>query len=172
MHLLGASCDQLVHRLLAPLAPPGLGLGGSLGGNLPRRPRRLSPVRSPAGSAAPAPVLVLLFAAPLAVNLIHLGGGRCLWCQNRHEAHSRCGCARHHRSRHQLRDHLLLRAGCSSLLLLLHPDGLLLLKLLDQLLLGELKVLSLLLLLLRLLVLSRLGCRLPLKNGQLDRSLN
>jgi len=58
------------------------------------------------------------------------------------------------------------------LLLLLHPDGLLLLKLLDQLLLGELKVLSLLLLLLRLLVLSRLGCRLPLKNGQLDRSLN
>ena len=95
-----------------------------------------------------------------------------MWCEDRHEAHSRCGCARYHR--HQLRDHLLLRAGCSSLLLLLHPDGLLLLKLLDQLLLGELKLLSrlLLLLLLRLLVLGRLGCRLPLKNGQLDWPLS
>ena len=168
MHLLGASCDQLVHRLLVPLAPPALGEGGSLGGGLPRRPRRRSPVCccSPAGSAAPAPVLLVLV-APLAVDMVHLGGERRrLWPQNRHEAHSRCGCARDHCS--QLRDQFLLRAGHSARLLLLHPEGLLLLQLVKQLLLAEPKGM----LLLWRLLLCRLGCRLPLKNGQLDRSLN
>ena len=167
MHLLGASCDQLVHRLLAPLAPPALGMGGSLGGGLPRRPRRRSPVCccSPAGSAAPAPVLLVLVAA--AVDLVHLGGERRrLWPQDRHEAHSRCGCARDHCSR--LRDQFLLRAGHSARLLLLHPEGLLLLQLVKQLLLAEPKGM----LLLWRLLLCRLGCRLPLKNRQLHRLLS
>ena len=66
MHLLGASCDQLVHRLLAPLAPPGLGLGvrweeTSLGGRdgcrLSARLLALLPLLLFSSSSSPLPSL-------------------------------------------------------------------------------------------------------------------